>query len=251
VEVEVSGQHALVTGGGRGIGRAIALRLAACGAQVSAVARTGAQLDEVAHASTKAAGSVTPAVADVTDEVAVGKAVHAAVRARGPIHILVNCAGWAPPRTLVSKSDIADWDRTLATCLRAPMLLCRLLLPDMLQRQSGSIVNVVSVAAQRAGPGEAAYAAAKSGLLAFTRVLFAEVRNAGIRVASLCPGLVDTDFVPANKRVDRSAFLQPDDVADALLQILAAPPRSCPLEVQIEPQRDPLNAPPPRSRKTR
>jgi len=248
--VDLTGQHALVTGGGRGIGRAIASRLATRGARVSAVARNVTQLAAVVRATAGSAGEVAAVVADVTDDAAITAALRTATAARGPVDILVNCAGFAPPRAPVAKSSVGDWDRTLDTCLRAPMVLSRLVLPDMLERRRGCIVNIVSVAARRAAAGEAGYAAAKSGLLAFTRALFAEVRDAGIKVSALCPGLVDTAFVPPNKRVDRGAFLQPDDVADAVLQILAAPPRCCPVEIDLEPQHDPFNRSPAGRRET-
>ena len=248
--MDLTGQHALVTGGGRGIGRCIALRLATHGARVSALSRRAAPLAEVERAAALTSGGVAAVVADITDDAALAAALRAATAVRGPVAILVNCAGYAPPHTPVVRASVGDWDRTLDTCLRAPMVLSRLVLPDMLERRRGCIVNIASVAARRAAAGEAGYAAAKSGLLAFTRALFAEVRDAGIKVSALCPGLVDTAFVPTNKRVDRGAFLQPDDVADAVLQILAAPPRCCPVEIDIEPQHDPFKQSPAGRRET-
>jgi short-subunit dehydrogenase len=118
-------------------------------------------------------------------------------------------------------------------------VLSRLLLPEMLAHRRGAIVNVASIAARTARAGEAAYAAAKAGLVAFTHALFAEVRDSGIKVVAVCPGYVDTAFIPPNRRIDRSKFLHPEDVAGAIFQVLTCAPRACPTEVIVEPQFDP------------
>jgi NAD(P)-dependent dehydrogenase (short-subunit alcohol dehydrogenase family) len=239
VSAELSDNIALITGAGRGIGRATALRLARAGCDLVLVARTRAELEAVAAEAAPSGVRTLVLPADVTDDAQVESALQRAVVQLGTISILVNNAGSAPPRTRVGKATVAEWDRVLATCLRAPMVLSRLLLPDMLAHKRGAIINIGSVAACTVRPGEAAYAAAKAGLVAFTRTLFAEVRDSGIKVAVICPGYVDTNLVPANRRVDRSRFLQPEDVAEAILQVLASDARVCPTEVMLEPQFDP------------
>jgi 3-oxoacyl-[acyl-carrier protein] reductase len=228
-----------VTGASRGIGRAIAVRLARNGATVGALARSAPELAELPDLA--GAGRIVPLVADVTDDAALEDRVASFVQACGSVELLVNNAGYAAPRTAIVESAIGDWDRTLATCLRAPMVLSRLVLPAMIERSSGCIINIVSTAARNARAGEAAYAAAKHGLLGFTRSLFAEVREHGIKVAALSPGLVDTAFVPQNKRVDRAKFLRPDDIAEVVLQIVRTPAHLCPLETVVEPQQDPTS----------
>lgn len=233
-------QVALVTGAGRGIGRAIAVRLAALGCRVAALARTEAELEEtVRTAAIGGEPSILAVPADVTHDREIEGAVRLIIERLGRIAILVNNAGFAPPRASVLKTSLADWDRTLGTCLRAPMVLTRLVLPDMLAHNQGSIINIVSVAAKRGRSGEASYAAAKFGLLGFSQSLYEEVRQHGIKVAAICPGLVDTDLIPANKKVDRAKFLQPNDIADAVQQILLSPIRACPTEIVLEPQFDP------------
>lgn len=240
MKLDLRGQVAIVTGAGRGIGRAIALRLTEAGCRVAGMARTRSELEETARAANLPAGeSMLPIVADVTNDAELASAVRTVADAFGPIDILVNNAGYAPPRASVLKTPLADWDRTLSTCLRAPMVLSRLVLPDMLARRHGAIVNIASIAGKKARGGEAAYAAAKFGLLGFTHSLFAEVRPYGIKVAAVCPGLVDTAFIPPNKRVDRGQFLQPRDIADVVHEILCSPARACPTEIVIEPQWDP------------
>ena len=236
---ELKGHIALITGAGRGIGRATALRLARAGCDLALVARTQSELEEVA-AETAACGVrrlVLPT--DVTDDTQVEAMLQRAVMQLGSISILINNAGVAPPRTHHGKAAVAEWDRMLATCLRAPMVLSRLLLPDMLVHHRGAIINMASSAGRAAREGEAAYAAAKAGLIAFSRALFTEVRNSGIKVVALCPGYVDTTFIPPNRRVDRSKFLRPEDVAEAIFHILALAAPACPTEVILEPQFDP------------
>jgi len=235
-------QVALVTGAGRGIGRAIALRLVQAGCQVGAVARTESDLAELVRTA-EADGQNGPVLAlpaDVTHDGEMEAAARTIIERLGRITILVNNAGFAPPRSTVLKTPLADWDRTLATCLRAPMVLVRLVLPDMLAHGRGAIVNIASIAGRQGRAGETAYAAAKFGLLGFTQSLFAEVRDHGIKVTAICPGLVDTDLIPPNKRVDRAKFLQPSDVADAVFSLLMSPLRACPTEIVLEPQYDPL-----------
>lgn len=233
-------QVALVTGAGRGIGRAIAVRLAALGCRVAALARTETELEETARsAAREGAVSILPVPADVTRDRDIESAVRTIIERLGRIAILVNNAGFAPPRASVLKTSLADWDRTLGTCLRAPMVLTRLVLPDMLAHNQGAIINIASIAGKRGRSGEASYAAAKFGLLGFTQSLYDEVRQHGIKVAAICPGFVDTGLIPANKKVDRAKFLQPDDVAGVVEQILTSPIRACPTEIVLEPQFDP------------
>lgn len=232
---------ALVTGAGRGIGRAVAVHLARAGCAVAALARTGEELGEtVAEAGADPhAAPVLALPADVTADAELERAVRLVIERLGRITVLVNNAGFAPPRGPVLKTSLADWDRTLGTCLRAPMVLTRLVLPDMLAHASGTIVNIASIAGKRGRAGETSYAAAKFGLLGFSQALFAEVREHGIKVTAIVPGLVDTEAVAAEASGDRARFLQPADVAGAVLQVLATPLRACPTEIVLEPLYDP------------
>lgn len=231
---------ALVTGAGRGIGSAIARRLTQAGCRVAALARTTGELDDTVRAAQMDAQSapMLAVPADVTRDADLEAAVRLIIERLGHITVLVNNAGFAPPRGTVLKTSLADWDRTLSTCLRAPMVLTRLVLPDMLAHHRGAIVNIASIAGKRGRAGEAAYAAAKFGLLGFTQSLFAEVRDHGVKVVAICPGVVDTALIPANKRVDRAKFLQPSDIAEAVHDALTSPLRACPTEIMLEPQYD-------------
>ena len=230
---------ALVTGAGRGIGRVTALRLAQAGYDLALVARTQVEIDAVAEEARAIGVRAVAFPGDVTDDAQMEALLQHVVVQLGSISVLVNNAGVAPPRAHHGKTAVAEWDRMLATCLRAPMVLSRLLLPDMLVHQRGAIINIASAYTRGPRAGEAAYVAAKAGLIAFTRALFAEVRNSGIKVVAVCPGYVDTAFVPPNRRVDRARFLRPDDVAETIAYTLALPVHACPTEVVIEPQYDP------------
>ncbi|MFN8641418.1 MAG: SDR family NAD(P)-dependent oxidoreductase [Candidatus Binatia bacterium] len=150
---------ALVTGAGRGIGRATAVQLARAGCRVAALARTDSELAETV-AEAAAAPNAAPVLAipaDVTRDADLEHAVRVIIERLGRITVLVNNAGFAPPRGTVLKTSLADWDRTLATCLRAPMVLTRLVLPDMLAHGRGSIVNIASISGKHGRAGEASW----------------------------------------------------------------------------------------------
>lgn len=239
VTSSLADQVALVTGAGRGIGRAVALRLAGSGCRVAVLAHTGTELaDTVGAAAVDPAATPLLAVpADITDDIALEHAVRVIMERLGRITVLVNSSGFAPLRETVLKTSLADWDRTLATCLRAPMVLTRLVLPDMLAHGRGTIVNVASIAAKQGRAGEAAYAAAKFGLLGFTQSLAAEVRDHGITVAAIVPRLPAIDQTASDASSDW-ATLRPADVADAVLNLLRNPTRDCRTEIVLDPQRD-------------
>jgi len=236
----LSGRVALITGASRGIGRATALRLAQAGAATVLAARTAHALSAVRETIRTLGTEALAIPTDVTNEQQLETLVRTTLAHFGYIDILVNNAGGGPPRTPVVKARIADWEWTLRTNLWATMVLTKLVLPTMIERRSGAIVNMCSLASLTGKAGEAAYAAAKFGVRGFSQSLFAEVREYGIKLCTIYPGYVDTALIPPNRRVDRSKMLSPEDVAEAVYGVVLSSSRSCPLEIVLHPQYDPL-----------
>lgn len=186
----LAGQVTIITGGGRGIGRAIALGFAREGSPVLLAARTQTQVDSVA-AELKSEGHKAAAVAaDVSQESGCQVIVEAAQKQFGRIDILVNNAGVLGPVKAAEETSPKEWDEVIAVNLRGPFLLSRLVLPEMYRRGSGAIINISSVAAKAAFQWNSPYAASKAGLVGFTRTLAAEAARKGVRVNAICPGPV-------------------------------------------------------------
>jgi NAD(P)-dependent dehydrogenase (short-subunit alcohol dehydrogenase family) len=185
------GQVAIVTGGGRGIGRAIARKFAAAGAAVVVTARTEMEIAQVASDIREKGGQATFVVANVSRESDCEEIVSVARQAFGAIHILVNNAGTLGPVQPLENVAPAAWDEVLAVNLRGPFLLARLVLPEMYQRRSGCILNITTIAAKAAFQLNAAYSASKAGLMGLTRTLAAEGARRGVRVNAISPGPVD------------------------------------------------------------
>jgi NAD(P)-dependent dehydrogenase (short-subunit alcohol dehydrogenase family) len=215
--LRLAGQVAIVTGAGRGIGRAIACALAREGASVALAARSGPELDGVAREIQQAGGQALVVPTDVRQEASVEALVRRALAEWRQVDVLVNAAGvatFAP----VADSKLDDWDQMLAVNLRGAVLGCRAVLPAMIGRHRGTIINVGSVVTSRALTGSAAYTASKYGLLGFSRVLAEEMRPHGVRVGVLSAGATDTplwDAMPGAPARDR--MLRADQVAEAAL----------------------------------
>jgi NAD(P)-dependent dehydrogenase (short-subunit alcohol dehydrogenase family) len=232
---------ALVTGAGRGVGRAIAVALAQAGFVLCLAARTRDELDRTRELSGLAPAQSLIVLIDLAQEDAPECLIETAYAHFGRLDVLVNNAGWAPARAPLIKLGGEDQDRVLAVNLRAPIALARLAAIRMAAQPSGgAIVNIASSAARRMAPGEAVYAAAKAGLIAFTHAAFAELRDRGIKLSVIIPGLIDTSLIPQNKRLDRSLMLRPEDLAAAVMTIVHTPASVCPIEIVLEPQRDPM-----------
>jgi NAD(P)-dependent dehydrogenase (short-subunit alcohol dehydrogenase family) len=233
--MKLQGMTAWVTGASRGIGRAVALRLASEGALVGLTSRSEAELSSVAEAVAAAGGRAVVASADVTRPDEVEQAFRTVLEAGQRLDILVNNAGigiFAP----VSKLSLDDFDCMWNVNVRGVFLCTRLAVPIMEQQQSGAIVNVSSLAGKNAFVNGAGYAATKWALNGFTNCLRLEVRSSNVRVITVGPGSVATDFSSTPKdpaRLER--ILQPDDVASAVLAALVLPPRAKMSEIDLRP----------------
>lgn len=203
-------QVAIVTGGGRGIGRAIAHKFAAEGAAVVLAARSQKEVEEVAAEIQRAGGRPAVVVADVSLESDCEKIVTVARKAFGAVHILVNNAGILGPIRPVENITPSEWDEVMIVNLRGPFLLSRLVLPEMYRRGSGSILNITSIAGKAAFQFNSPYAASKAALAGLTRVLAAEAARKGVRVNALSPGPVPETKMSQEIQVEFAKHFQTD-----------------------------------------
>jgi NAD(P)-dependent dehydrogenase (short-subunit alcohol dehydrogenase family) len=233
--LRLAGQVALVTGAGRGIGRAIASTLAREGAAVALAARSATELEAVAREIKQAGGRALAIPTDVRHEAAVEALARRILAEWQRVDVLVNAAGvatFAP----VTDSKLDDWDQMLAVNLRGAVLCCRAVLPAMTARRRGTIINVGSVVTSRSLTGSAAYTASKYGLLGFSRVLAEEMRPHGVRVGVLSAGATDTplwDAMPGAPPRDR--MLGADQVAEAALFMAGLDPKATLEELTLLP----------------
>jgi len=189
---ELRGQVAIVTGAGRGLGRATALALARARARVGVVARSEEQLAETVRGVTEAGGEALAVVADVSDAAAVERMAREVERTLGPVDLLVNNAGTMGPLGPIWEANPGDWWHSIEVNLRGPYLCSHALLPGMIERRHGRIINVSTSAATVAVAHMGAYVIAKTALIRFTENLAAELLNSGVSVFTISPGTVRT-----------------------------------------------------------
>ena len=226
----LANQVAVVTGAGRGIGRAIALSFAAEGADVACVSRTAENAEKIA-AEVRALGRKAWAIAlDVADSAAVAAACEKLVAETGRVDILVNNAGVTRDTLLMRMSD-EDWDTVLDTNLKGAFLLTKALVRCFIKQRSGRIINISSVIGLIGNAGQCNYAASKAGLIGFTKSVAREVASRGVTVNAIAPGFVETDMTAVLKdeikalvlkQIPLNCFGQPGDIAQAAL-FLAGP----------------------------
>ena len=236
-EKPIAGQVALVTGGSRGIGLAIAARLGRMGARVAICARSAKSLERAAEGLRRDAIETLAMAADVTRPAEVTALVEHTRKSLGPVDILVNNAGvgiFGPVQALRE----SDWDAVLDTNLKAVFLVSKEVAPEMIRRRTGQIINISSLAGKNAFANGSIYCASKWGLLGLTYCMAEDLRTYGIRVSAVCPGTVATEFSPHAGK-DPSKMLQPDDVAHAVAALVTKAPQSFISEVLLRPTQKP------------
>jgi 3-oxoacyl-[acyl-carrier protein] reductase len=231
--MELRNSVALVTGAGRGIGRAVALALAREGAHVGLMGLTAAHLTAVEKEvrALGVRGVVLPG--DVADEGSVARCVTAAEQELGPVDVLVNNAG-VYAHGPVDRLDALVFDHTIAVNLRGPFLMARAVLPGMKSRRRGHVVNVASTAALRGFAGGAAYCASKFGLAGLSQAMLQDVRGHDVRVTCILPSTVATDMARRGDFLkDAAKAIRPEDVAQAVVGLLKLDARVLPTSLEL------------------
>jgi 3-oxoacyl-[acyl-carrier protein] reductase len=219
--LNLEGKVALVTGAGRGIGRAISVALGQAGATVVAAARTTEQIEAVAGEITDAGGKAVAIAADVAEESDISSLFDQVRERFGRLDVLVNNAGvgvFGP----VAELSPADFDQVVAVNLRGVFLCCQQAMRMMIPQGSGYIINISSVVGFRGYPNQSAYTAAKHGVMGLTKSLAVEAQKHGIRVSAVLPGGVSTDLIRAARPdLDPSVLMQPEDIAQTVMYLLS------------------------------
>ena len=224
----LSGKVALVTGGSKGIGAAIAKALAEAGASVVSTSRSG-----TGESSTR----LMQVASDVRKPADAERAVNEAVRAFGGLDILVNNAGVGAFANIADMS-VEQWHAVIDTNLSGVFYCCHAASPELRKRGGGWIINISSLAGKNAFPGGGAYCASKAALNQFSEALMQEVRYDGIRVSYVMPGSVATEFMGRGS-AKRDWATTPEDVAQVVLDLIATPARSLPSRVELRPSQPP------------
>lgn len=215
----LEGQVAIVTGGGSGIGRGVAVALATEGAQVVVCGRRSAPLDETVSAINMVGGDGLAIQADVSDPAEIDHLVNSTLKAFGKIDILINNAG-VGGGDQIHKHDLKDWEKVMAINLNGPFFVARLVLPHMRSQRKGHIINISSESGLEYYPGDGAYGITKHALNAMGEYIQRENQEFGIRVNTICPGMVVTEMTQHSAGLDHSKCLYPEDIADLVIWLL-------------------------------
>ena len=208
------GKVALVTGAGRGIGKAVALSLAQLGCRVVLAARTSGELEKVKLDIQNDKGLAIAVPTDLTRDEDIDTLVRESERQFGAVDFLINNAGCV--NALVQRASVTPASKV-----------------------EGAVINIGSVSGKSGEANGAAYSASKFGLIGFTQSLYEEVRQHGVKVSVILPGFVDTPLIPPNRQLDRSKMIQPADIAQAVLYVLTSSATCCPVEITVRPQQSP------------
>jgi 3-oxoacyl-[acyl-carrier protein] reductase len=236
----IENKIAVVTGGTKGIGRAIAESLLKAGASVFICARDKSELKRALE-QLSAFGRVEGEICDVRSESQVKIMLDEAARVFGGVDILVNNAGIGIMGKTVEEMSAAEFEQTLQTNLFGVFYACHHAIPFMRRRGGGYIINISSLAGQNAHPRMAAYNASKFGLNGFSEALVQEVREHDIKVSYICPGSVNTYFGGDTPSEDQAWQLQPEDIAQVVIDLLEMNPRALPSKIEIRPTKPPKN----------
>jgi len=224
--MKLAGKVAMITGGGRGIGRVLSLLFAREGASIVISARTRSEIEEVAREVEKLGQKSLAIQADVSKEEDVKKMIGETLKVFKRMDILVNNAATNLPDRNVVDLTLAEWNRVFEVNLTGPFLCCRAVLPTMIQQRSGKIINISSVGARYAGAGRSPYRTSKLALLQFTYCLATEVKQYGIDVNAICPGPTETRMM---EQIGRKGLyptlMDPEEIAEIVL-FLASPQSS-------------------------
>jgi 3-oxoacyl-[acyl-carrier protein] reductase len=222
----LGGKTAVVTGASRGIGRAIAKTFAEEGASTAVIARSELDLFSLVNEISESGGMASAYVADITNSEQVASLFKQILNTYGPVDILINNAGIQVSRALHDfKED--DFDRIISVNLKGVFLCTKAVLPSMIERRGGTIINIASVSGLRGWAKDSAYSASKWAVLGLSECLDEEIRKFGIRVCDICPGAVDTELIEPWVGSDdpkRSLILRPEDIANTALFVASQPP---------------------------
>jgi NADP-dependent 3-hydroxy acid dehydrogenase YdfG len=234
----MEGGVAVVTGAGKGIGRAIAINLAEEHFSVGLVGREPAALAEVAEACRALGVRAEFYPVDLRRIECIADLMPQIAEDLGGISVLVNNAGVCIERD-IREATLADWDSTLDVNVRAVFALTKYALPYLERASDAAVINIASIAGHRTYPEGTMYSASKHGLLGLSGSLFHDVREQGIKVCAISPGYVNTDMHRNDSGLDPMKMIQPEDIADAVRFVVNFPARSCPTEITIMPQYSP------------
>jgi 3-oxoacyl-[acyl-carrier protein] reductase len=225
ISTDLAGQAAIVTGAAKGLGRAIALTLARCGAKVACIDVNAESLAETVDTIRSNGGTAEPMACDVTDSNRVGAVVDEVVKLWGGVQILVNNAGVTRDNMIIRMKD-DQWDMVIDINLKGTFLFTRAAAKPMMKGRQGRIINIASVSGLMGNPGQANYSASKAGVIGLTRTVARELAGRNITINAVAPGFIATDMTAAlgeeilqeiRKQIPLGRLGDPQDVADAVL----------------------------------